>query len=992
MKKLLTILLLLIGFTIKAQLFFTTSNLTATTISSGTTSTICLNASGIIQVGNTLDSIVYSGIIGNTINLIAHTTTSANCNTIALTQYYCQSRCIPVNAILNSSYQVKVYEVAHPYCNSPIVNSYIGIVSNSAAPFSCCNANFTSNISSSGIVNFNNTSTSSNPTMGSYWDFGDGTTSQANSPSHTYTVNGTYNVCMYWLDTFTNQICDTLCSSVTISNVSQANCTASMTYSSNACQGLFVNTSAAGYTSATWFWGDGTSSSNLNQTVLHTYGASAVYYPYLVITYGTAGASNYCKDTSNIGQLPITCSTSVACNAAFTDTMVVNGGVYFMNLSSAVNSYTSYWSFGDGTTSSSANPFHTYANNGTYNVCLYIKDSISNCKDTICHSIVINNTPTSCTASMTYSSNACQGIFVNTSASGYSSATWYWGDGTSSINNATTVTHTYSNSGVYYPYLVITYGTNSTSNYCKDTSNIGQLPITCSTSVACNAAFTDTMVNGGVYFINLSSAVNSYTSYWSFGDGTTSSSANPIHTYANNGTYNVCLYIKDSISNCKDTICHSIVINNTPTSCTASMSYSSNACQGIFVNTSANGYTNAVWYWGDGTSSSNLNQTVLHTYGASGVYYPYLVITYGNAGASNYCSDTSNIGQLYVNCNSAICNAIFYTNVNGNIVTFIDSSTYSSSAIVAYWSFGDGQTAFQLPNSQGPLHTYTTPGTYTACLFLIDSASQTICDSQCNTITVIANVPLCNASYQVFDSNGVYYFYNTSTVPAGATYTSAWYFGDGMTSTASNPTHTYVQPGTYLACLVILSTNNCIDSICKVVTVPPTNPNCTANFTYNVNLCSATFTNTSTGNATNAIWSFGNNTFNTQNTATVTGNYTANGVYNVCLVIFDSASNCADSVCKSVVIFNCPTGINNINSLTQVSIAPNPTKADITLNMPSQQQVIINVYSQIGELLYNTNSNQKRITLPMINFASGIYMLSITNTNGERIIRKIVKE
>ena len=49
------------------------------------------------------------------------------------------------------------------------------------------------------------------------------------------------------------------------------------------------------------------------------------------------------------------------------------------------------WNFGDGGTSTSANPSHTYATGGTYNVCLIVTgiDSGSVCYDTICHSITV---------------------------------------------------------------------------------------------------------------------------------------------------------------------------------------------------------------------------------------------------------------------------------------------------------------------------------------------------------------------------------------------------------------------------------------------------------------------------------------------------------------------------------------------------------------------------------------------------------------------------
>jgi PKD repeat protein len=57
--------------------------------------------------------------------------------------------------------------------------------------------------------------------------------------------------------------------------------------------------------------------------------------------------------------------------------------VYFTNTSTVgANS----WEFGDGTTSSSNSPFHTYSSNGTYNACLNLTTNcgtISYCSDII---------------------------------------------------------------------------------------------------------------------------------------------------------------------------------------------------------------------------------------------------------------------------------------------------------------------------------------------------------------------------------------------------------------------------------------------------------------------------------------------------------------------------------------------------------------------------------------------------------------------------------
>lgn len=80
------------------------------------------------------------------------------------------------------------------------------------------------------------------------------------------------------------------------------------------------------------------------------------------------------------------------CNARFySDT---SGGVlrFWQNYRVSSSSYNFTWSFGDGTTSNSPFPTHTYVQPGSYNVCLtvsYLDDSTS-CADTYCANVTLS--------------------------------------------------------------------------------------------------------------------------------------------------------------------------------------------------------------------------------------------------------------------------------------------------------------------------------------------------------------------------------------------------------------------------------------------------------------------------------------------------------------------------------------------------------------------------------------------------------------------------
>jgi PKD repeat protein len=855
-----------------------------------------------------------------------------------------------------------------------------------------CNANFTYSINPNGVYLFTNTS---NNTSASYiWDFGDGTTSTQNNPSHYYPNNGIYNVCLYMYSA-ANVLCDSFCNTIIVNTSAPTPCNASMTYTSNGCQGVFVNTSATGYNSAVWYFGDGTSASNINSTVSHTYPATGVYYPYLVLSYpGLNGA--ICTDTSSLGQLYVNCGTAANCNALFTSTNFANGNVTYTNASTyAVITGLSLWNFGDGTTAySNGNINHTYTSNGAYQVCLYILDSFTNiiC-DSVCNSVVITNiNPTTCNASMTYTSNGCQGVFVNTSLAGYINALWVWGDGTSTINNNPTVIHTYPSSGVYYPYLVISYA-NPAGGVCIDTSALGQLSISCSTSV-CNASFVSgNAPNGVVTFSNTSSNAAFY--QWTFGDGTTSNAVNPIHTYTANGVFNVCLYLYNNNQMVCDSQCSSIAVTNVPfiNNCNATLTgyYDTSICQGVLDISASGMVTNIVWQFGDGTSANGNSLMTTHNYLNNGVYTANAIVTMVDSNGTT-CIDSTNYMIIYAFCpSSPACNASFtYGNNPAGGINFNNTSTAASTATYL-WFFGDGNSS-SLAN---PLHAYSVAGSYNVCLVLYDQTNNCI-DSFCNIVTYSAPQS-CVANYTYSPSGNTISFTNSST--SNSLFTSAWYFGNGITSTQTNPIYTYPTPGTYNVCLVIIN-NNCIDSMCQTIVVGSNV--CNADFTANVTGCNATLTNTSTGPYSGGVWLHSDLTtavMSSTSNQIVTKNYPGNGVYTECLAIYAAGANCLDTVCKPVVIFNCTTNsVNSIALISAISVYPNPTPSNVTLNIDAlkSEKAHVQINDALGRLVYETplnlNSGKNEFKLPTSNLASSMYWIKVVDGHGNVKMLKFQKQ
>jgi PKD repeat protein len=133
-------------------------------------------------------------------------------------------------------------------------------------------------------------------------------------------------------------------------------------------------------------------------------------------------------------------------------------------------------------------------------------------------------------------------------------------------------------------------------------------------------------------------------------------------------------------------------------------------------------------------------------------------------------------------------------------VTFTDQSTGSPTSW--NWTFGDGGTS----TLQNPVHQYTTTGSFTVSLTATNSAGS---DDETKTNYITVNP--CAAPVANFVGSPT-----SGNAPLAVTFTDQstgsptswnWTFGDGGTSTARNPSHTYSNAGTYTVSLT--ATNGC---------------------------------------------------------------------------------------------------------------------------------------------------------------------------------------
>jgi PKD repeat protein len=213
---------------------------------------------------------------------------------------------------------------------------------------------------------FNFTSNSSmDPATTTYaWDFGDGSTSTLQNPSHHFADLVSSNVCLTVTSTLDPSCSDKQCAYVPINT----NCFADFhsrpvldyTYSFEALQ------NDCDYL---WDFGDGTTSTL--QSVRHIFPTHNSYNVCLTVTSksGIICTNKHCD--------MIDVHNSKHCNAFFSifpDSSTTDPNDFLIYNLSYGSNLTYLWEFGDGTTSTLVNPTHDYAGAGSYFICLEVRN------------------------------------------------------------------------------------------------------------------------------------------------------------------------------------------------------------------------------------------------------------------------------------------------------------------------------------------------------------------------------------------------------------------------------------------------------------------------------------------------------------------------------------------------------------------------------------------------------------------------------------------
>ncbi len=592
-----------------------------------------------------------------------------------------------------------------------------------------------------------------------------------------------------------------------------------------------------------WNFGDASAlSTAINPT--HTYTTAGTYLVKHIVTRVTPpNTSIACRDTVT---MTITIAPTTVCNlqAAYTKANVAGAILtqQFTNTSTNFSSADSIrWNFGDGTPTlfGVVNPVHSFATAGAYNVCLWVKKASNSptvlpCVSEICKlDTVVAPTPV-CNLQAYYTNDSAVNniIHFTNQSGGYvagDSITWNFGDGT--ISHDINPVHTFANYGTYNVCLIIkknpwpSGSTPCVNYYCK---TITIAAPTC-TLVANYTWYRDTLpmvALNTVHFANTSISFASTDSIrWSFGDGTYSNQINPVHSYATNGTYTVCLRIIKRgtngvlLTNCVSEKCIVVTI---PQICNINASYtwhadSANYKNIIFTNTTVVPSPNAtaIWYFGDGTTATTWSGS--HIYAQAGKYNVCLRVQYGTC-VSYKCDSISVIAPPPT---PPTCTQISnYTFVRtGNSVSF--SPTFAATGVNYVWTFGDGTSAL----GANVTHVYTTAGVFTACLtaYRNNTCGSTTCNSiQITSTSICGNITLgVNDVRDTLVPNRITFSVLSNTATTSQQWTITKIPTTATTGTVTingnNPTYMFIDSGYYNVCVTATFAGGCVKTFCKTI-------------------------------------------------------------------------------------------------------------------------------------------------------------------------------
>jgi len=619
------------------------------------------------------------------------------------------------------------------------------------------------------------------------WDFGDGTASPSQNPSHTFKNTGYYAVSLTVINSGG-------CTNKTIRNRfirvvpgiqpdftwSQSSASCSAPYDIN-----FINqTSGPGNLTYNWDLGNGTPiSTQLNPSTNYTANSSTVK---LSVTSDLGCSATTTKTVNFQGNLPVITAPDTAC---------VNTAVNFAN--GSPQALSSSWDFGDATTATGANPDKSYMVSGSYTVTL--TNTYPSCTASSTKTIVIVNAP-----SATFTADkltACASpLTVNFSSLLTGATGWQWDFGDGSSATTEKPQHVYNAIGKYTVTL-----TAATARGCSGTLSVPNYIRISPPSVTLNANSIHGCTNIPINPIPVIDAVDGVQTWqWTAPGATPSSStaASPAFTYSFPGNYNLTLAIKTR-GGCTFTgnFPGAVLIGDKVAPVFSADKQISCAQTPITFSSTSAPVDTWLWNFGDkGTSTSG--PTTQRFYQDTGFFNVSLTVT-------NHGCSLTHVEQKYIYINAPIAGFKYKIVACNDPLTmqFIDTSTLDPTKPppTYEWNFGDGSPPDFTAN---PIHHFSTPGIYSVNEIVNNGG----CPSQVHTWIDLTPVQALFTAPDTVCKDAPFTLKSTST-PTTEVDSLSWMIDPVQPFTSFDTSTTYTtsipDTGTYNISLKVIDRGGC---------------------------------------------------------------------------------------------------------------------------------------------------------------------------------------
>ncbi len=703
------------------------------------------------------------------------------------------------------------------------------------------------------------------------WDFGNGKTSNALTPTVKYNKSGQYTVTA----TYTNEYGCIKTISLNKPIIVNKN---SINYSTPdkpiyTCEAVNVYFKGGmGKDFWEWDFGDGSTSDQMNPS--HFYSEPGSYN----VSLKTNNVFGCTSEIENYN-LIIVSQISASFTSAIIDTLAgcPNFTIQFENTTTNAVKY--LWRFDGGITSTSPNPVASFATNGQVSAYVTAWDD-NGCYSTTSELIaapwiyceVDFDGPGGSTilpdSLFDYHNfiNLCSApteIKFANPASDAKSWNWDFGDGTKSTEK--TPSHVYQNEGIYHVDIIVEFNNGNIDTLESYTEVVIQSP-----DIDYDYVVNEVCGNYEVQFSSLDSDASFWD--WDFGDGTNSDEKDPVKIFTNSGVFQVQLKTRDTLT-CEVQIVKNVIIGNPY----LQFDYSSNICQGetISIKHNIEGFNKFSWDFGDGVIVNTEEPS--HVYAKRGTYSVKLTLEdksgcFKEIELPNPVVVNDPVADFEITGKDTGCNSL--------PVKFKNNSIGANNW---QWFFGNDSTS----NNKNPTITYSS-GTFDVTLI----AGQTGCYDTLRKNNLI-QVDYINADFS-FTQNQV-------CLPSEVVFTDKstnaiswhWDFGDGNFSTAQNPIHSYTTVPGKPVILTIENGTGCKTKINKYLN-PFYKPDFTSDVVSGCEPLEVNF-NADNKNTISWFWDFGDG--NTANTKTVSHVYETKGNYTVKL-ISESKSHCYDTLIK----------------------------------------------------------------------------------------------